>query len=207
MADFDFSRQTASRFFAPRQLARIERTRIGIAGAGGLGSNCAVALARCGFRFFTVADFDVVEASNLNRQTYGVAHIGRPKVYCLAEILAAINPAVSVDARRVRVDAGNAAALFASCDVVVEAFDLPECKAMLTELFIAGGKLFVCASGVAGFGDSDRIRVRRVRENAYVVGDATTDVNQGARPFAPGVMIAAAKQADVVVEWVTGRKE
>ncbi len=50
--------------------AQLERFTVGIAGAGGLGSNCAIALARSGIGTLVLSDFDVVEEANLNRQYF-----------------------------------------------------------------------------------------------------------------------------------------
>ena len=95
MADFTFH-AVAKNYYTDEQYAKIRETRIGIAGAGGLGSNCAINLVRCGFEDFVIVDFDMVELSNLNRQAYTVCHIGRPKVECLSELMRAINPGCTV---------------------------------------------------------------------------------------------------------------
>ncbi len=49
---------------------RLKNKTVGIAGCGGLGSNCAVALARVGVGKLIIADFDIIEESNLNRQYF-----------------------------------------------------------------------------------------------------------------------------------------
>jgi sulfur carrier protein ThiS adenylyltransferase len=206
MDDFSFA-AVGSAYFTQKQYAAIRRTKIGIAGAGGLGSNCAINLGRCGFEKFVIADFDVVEPSNLNRQAYLPAHIGLSKGDCLQELLLQINPACLVEKHRTRLDASNAPGVFGPCDVVVEAFDTAECKAMLVNLFLDSQKLVVSASGVAGFGNSDRIVTRKVRDNFYIIGDGSSDTGLGVKPYAPCVAVAAAKQADVVIEWVLSRVE
>ena len=63
---------------------------VGIAGCGGLGSNCAVALARVGIGKLIIADFDVIEESNLNRQYYFHKQIGSKKVISLKQNIALI---------------------------------------------------------------------------------------------------------------------
>lgn len=65
---------------------------VGIAGLGGLGSNIAVQLTRLGIGHLTLADCDRVEISNLNRQSYRLCDIGRPKPEALTEQLLQINP-------------------------------------------------------------------------------------------------------------------
>jgi sulfur carrier protein ThiS adenylyltransferase len=196
-----------SRYYSKDQYAAIRAATIGIAGAGGLGSNCAVILVRTGFEKFVIADFDVVEPSNLNRQAYLPEHIGLPKVDCLKDQLRKINPACSVDAKQITINETNALSAFSSCDVVVEAFDSPESKAMVVNTFVDTGRLVVSVSGLAGFGNSDRIVTRKVRDNLYMIGDGASGVNGDMRPLAPCVSIAAAKEADAVLEWIlAGRK-
>lgn len=192
----------SAQFFASEQLEKIKNTRVGIAGAGGLGSNCALFLARSGFEKFVIADFDNVEPSNLNRQVYFPSHIGRPKVECLREILLSLNPQIAAESHTVRVDESNCSRIFGECEVVVEAFDRAEAKAMVVSSFLNSPRLLVSASGLGGYGDSDRIVTRRVRDNFYLIGDLESGVGDDRKPHAPCVTIAAAKQADVVLSWV-----
>jgi sulfur carrier protein ThiS adenylyltransferase len=201
---FSFS-SVISRYFTKEQLEAIRTTTIGIAGAGGLGSNCANILVRSGFEKFVIADFDIVEPSNLNRQAYLPHDIGKPKVMCLKASLAMINPQLSIHAHQVTLDEKNAAGIFGHCDVVVEAFDKPQNKAWFVNLFLASEKLVVSASGLAGFGNSDRIVTRRVRDNFFLIGDSTSGVGRYLRPLSPCVTIAAAKQADAVLAWVLSK--
>jgi sulfur carrier protein ThiS adenylyltransferase len=203
MAEFRF-RQVLESCFSPAQIERLGQLTVGIAGCGGLGSNCAVALVRSGFARLRLADFDVVEASNLNRQAYTPAHLGRPKADCLAEVLRQINPDLEVTVCRDRLDAARARDFFVPCDAVVEAFDQAAAKAMLAGVFLPSGKLYVTASGLAGFGASDRLRVRRLGPTAYLVGDEVSGVGPDRKPYAPCVQIAAAKEADIVLAWALG---
>jgi len=68
----------------PEQLANLATARIGIAGVGGLGSNCAMMLARSGIGQLVLVDGDVVDESNLNRQHYFPRHLGQSKVLALS---------------------------------------------------------------------------------------------------------------------------
>jgi sulfur carrier protein ThiS adenylyltransferase len=192
------------RYFSRDQLTRIRRVHVGIAGAGGLGSNCAAALVRCGFRRFTIVDHDAVEPSNLNRQFYFLDQLGLPKVAALADNLRRINPDIAVTARRERVTPENAASLFADCDAVIEAFDDAGAKALLAETCARGGRLYIAASGIAGWGDSDGIVLRQVHETFYLVGDGVSAVSPRRPPCAPRVMVAAAKEADCLLARVLG---
>lgn len=192
------------RYFSAEQLARIAAVRVGIAGAGGLGSNCAQMLVRSGFTQLTIADFDVVEATNLNRQFFFPDQLGKPKVEALRENLLRLNPDLKADIFNGRIDADNARRVFAGCDVIVEAFDRAECKKMLAEVFFNAGPLYISASGLGGWGNSDAITVQRLNSRFYLVGDNVTEADETAPPCAPRVHIAAAKQADLVLAYALG---
>jgi thiamine-phosphate pyrophosphorylase len=181
---------------------KIQSVRIGVAGAGGLGSNCAQLLARSGFKHFVLADFDIIDASNLNRQFYFLSQLKQPKAETLKANLLAINPDLDIQVQPVRLDFKSLHTVFADCAVVVEAFDTVEAKKMAAEAFWHSEKLLVSASGLAGWGGSDDIRIQRMAKNFFLVGDKTTGVTAATPPMAPRVMVAAAKQADIVLAWV-----
>jgi len=180
-------------------LARLQQARIGIAGAGGLGSNCAHILVRAGFRRFVLVDFDRVEASNLNRQFFFPDQVGLPKVEALAANLLRINPDLELELHETAITSENVRPLFAGCDGVLECVDDPSVKKLLAEAMVPSAALFVAASGIAGCGDADRIQTRRLRDNFFLVGDELTAACPGTPPLAPLVALAAAKQADVVL--------
>ncbi len=147
----------------------------------------------------TIADPDIVDASNLNRQAYFPGDVGEPKVLALARHLAALEPAMKIVTHQTAATRDNAAALFAACPLLVEAVDCAETKAMLYELFAPGKELYVTASGMAGFAcDAVMVR-RRPRPNVMAVGDFANPVDRANPPLAPRVMQAAAMQADAVV--------
>ncbi len=183
-------------------LHKIQKIHIGIAGAGGLGSNCAANLARCGFKLFTFVDFDTVEWSNLNRQFFFSHQTGQPKIKMLAENLRAINPDLDLTLHNHRLDEENIHQVFQDCDVVVEAFDRAQDKKMIIEAYINSGKLLVSASGLAGWGNADAIQTHRISSTLYIIGDMATAVSEACPPVSPRVNIAAAKQADVILEYV-----
>lgn len=193
--------QGIARYLSSEDQKRIRGVRIGIAGAGGLGSNCAWMLVRSGFTDFVIADYDRVEASNLNRQFYFAGQIGQLKVEALRQNLLAINPAVSVRAVETKVSPANAASLFAECHAVIEAFDEACDKKMLVEALLPAGKFLVTASGIAGYGDSDRIQTHRIKHNFFMVGDMVSEASIACPPLAPCVTLAAAKEADLVLDW------
>ncbi len=193
--------KTLAEILGAKNLARIQNVKICIAGAGGLGSNCALYLARSGFKRFRIVDFDRVEYSNLNRQFYFASQVGRSKVEALKENLLLVNPDLAIEALPQKISQENVAEYFCGCDAVVEALDNVHGKTMLIEACLGTGKLLVAASGLAGWGNSDRIRIRRVRDNFYIVGDMISEAGPGCPPLAPGVNAAAAMQADVVLSY------
>ncbi|GAB4254738.1 MULTISPECIES: sulfur carrier protein ThiS adenylyltransferase [Deferrisoma] len=188
--------------------ARVKGACVGVAGLGGLGSQVAVALARTGFGRLVLADFDVVEPSNLNRQQYFVDQIGRPKVEALAENLRRINPYVRLDLHQVRLTPENIPEIFRDCRVLVEAFDRADQKAMLVETALTRlpGTWIVAASGLAGYGPADAIRTHRVGERLFVVGDLETEARPGVGLMAPRVGVAAHMQANLVLRVVLGEE-
>jgi len=181
--------------------ARLKRAVVGIAGVGGLGSSVAVALARVGVGRLMIADFDVVEPSNLNRQQYFIDQIGSYKVEALASNLRRINPYVNVEAYRELLGPENIPVIFSECSVVVEAFDRADMKAMLvnTVLECMPQSIVVAASGLAGYGSNNSIATRRVSRRLYLTGDSVSEAAPGNGLMAPRVGIAAHHQANQVV--------
>lgn len=180
----------------------LSQFRVGIAGAGGLGSNCAVALARTGIGALVICDFDVIEKDNLNRQYYFINQIGMVKAEALKENLALINPDVKVITHQKVLDSFNISEIFAGCDVIVEAFDSKEMKEMIIETVQnkMPGIPLVVGSGVAGWGKSDTVRFRRIDNTLYVCGDESTEVSDEIPPLAPRVGMVANMQANTVIE-------
>ncbi|NMB34588.1 MAG: sulfur carrier protein ThiS adenylyltransferase ThiF [Clostridium sp.] len=183
------------------RLKKIQGIKIGIAGAGGLGSNCSLNFVRCGFKKIKIVDMDFVEPSNLNRQFYFYNQIGMPKVLALKENLIRINPDVQVEAILQKITRKNIKELFADCNVLIEAFDGASRKVMMAEEFFSSDKFLVFASGIAGWGKSDDIQTQKVHEKFYVVGDFRTEPTKATPPMSPRVNIVAAKQADIVLNY------
>jgi sulfur carrier protein ThiS adenylyltransferase len=195
----------ANTYLTPEELALLESVRVGIAGAGGLGSNCAMHLVRAGVKHLTVVDFDVVNESNLNRQFFFRDQLGQKKVEALKENLLRIDPDADIRAVDMRLDASSAREVFSDCDIVVEAFDVVDAKVMLVSSFASSGKKLVTASGLAGWGRSNEMRVRKMG-NIVAVGDGETAVGANAAPASPRVGIAAAMQANSVVAMLLGEE-
>lgn len=188
---------------------KLDRAAVGIAGLGGLGSNIAVHLARLGVGRLVLADFDVVDITNLNRQHYTMKDIGIPKTLALQEQLEAINPYLNYETYTERVIPANAARLFADCDVVCEAFDRADQKAMLIETLLERlpDTPIVSGSGMAGYGSANAMRIERKFGRLYVCGDGASDIADGIGLMAPRVALCAAQQATMVLRLLLGERE
>lgn len=178
---------------------------IGIAGCGGLGSNCAVALARVGIGKLIIADFDVIVESNLNRQYFFYDQIGQKKAYALRENINRINPSVIVEAHDIKLKPADILKFYKDCDVIVEAFDLAEMKQMIIETVLSEmpKKHIVSGVGLAGWGDTNSLKVQQIG-NLYICGDSTKEVSEKMPPLAPRVGIVANMEANVVMEILLG---
>jgi len=174
---------------------------VGIAGAGGLGSNCAASLVRSGIGKLIIADFDTVSEANLNRQFYFHEQIGMNKADALRENLLRINPMALLQIHNTKVTPENISLLFSVCDIVVEAFDDAAQKQMLIEYMLVNHPHIplVAASGMAGFGKREQLVVLK-SDNFYICGDSSSEVSEDNPPLAPRVGIVSNMEADVVVE-------
>lgn len=182
--------------------SHLSKFSVGIAGAGGLGSNCAVALARCGVGTLVIADFDIVELQNLSRQYYFTGQVGLMKTVALRESISIINPEVNVITYQKKLDRRNISEIFSGCNVIVEAFDNAEMKEMLIEtvqMKMPGTPLIV-ASGLAGWGRTNEIICRKIDNTLYVCGDESSEISESMPPLAPRVGIVANMQANVVLD-------
>ena len=182
--------------------AKLKNKTVGIAGAGGLGSNCAVALARTGIGKLIVADFDTIDLSNLNRQYYFHHQLGRKKVLALKENVKLVNPDVEVVPLSLKLGPEHIVKVYADCDVIVEAFDRDDMKQMIIETVQEHfpEKPLVVGSGMAGYGDNNSIRTQQFGDNIYVCGDQEKEVSEAMPPLAPRVGIVSMMQANQVLE-------
>lgn len=178
----------------------MQKHTVGIAGAGGLGSNVAMALTRVGIGKLIIADFDVVSDSNLNRQFYFFDQIGKVKVEALKENLKKINPEVKIEIHNLKLDASNLLSIFSEVDVMVEAYDKADCKQIIVETFqVSKSNIpLILGNGMAGWGKSNEMRVQQYG-NLYICGDNLAEIGPEMPPMAPRVLICAAMQANTVM--------
>lgn len=188
---------------------KVKKATVGIAGLGGLGSNIAISLARLGIGKLILVDFDVVEPSNLNRQQYFIRHIGMLKTKALKEIIHEINPYVEIETIDIYLEKENIMSCFKDAQIVVEAFDNPNCKAELTNTILTEStdKFLVAASGMAGYFSNNTIQTKKITKRFYLVGDDTSEAKLGCGLMAPRVSIAANHQANMVLRLILGEEE
>ena len=188
---------------------KIRKSVVGIAGVGGLGSAVAIALARIGIGTLILVDFDIVEPSNLNRQQYFVDQIGMLKVEALRDNLSKINPYVKIKIFSEKIDPNNVERLFGEAQVVVEAFDRADQKAMLINAISErmSETYIIAASGVAGYEANNEIQTIRFSSRIFIVGDQKTEARPGVGLMAPRVGIAAHHQANLVLRILLGEEK
>jgi len=183
---------------------KLQKSTVGIAGCGGLGSNAAVALVRAGVGNLIIADFDKVELSNLNRQYYFLSDVGKNKTDALKNHLLNINPDLNLTLYNEKITPDNIK-IFEKADILIEAFDKNTEKQMLIEEWcLLTNKPIVCGSGLSGYSDISSIKVEKY-DNIYICGEQKTDMMIGLS--APKVAIVANLQAATVIEWIMGKKK
>ena len=189
--------------------ARFSNATVAVCGLGGLGSNIAFSLARAGVGKLILIDFDRVDLSNLHRQQYGVSQLGAYKTDALSASLREIAPYVETVTHTIRVTEENITSLLQPADIVCEAFDRAEAKAMLVNgvLEMLPDKYLVAASGMAGLSSANQIKTRRVAKRFYLCGDEASDVAEGIGLVSARVMLCAAHQAHMVLRILAGEYE
>ncbi|HZG70185.1 MAG TPA: sulfur carrier protein ThiS adenylyltransferase ThiF [Chondromyces sp.] len=188
---------------------KVKKGRVAIAGLGGLGSNIAIMLARIGVGELLLVDFDIVEPSNLNRQSYYVRHLGLPKTMALKEQIEEINPFITISTKTVKITEDNVKELFTGYDIICEAFDKPDQKSMLVNAALEQlpEVKVVSGSGMAGYDSSNLIKTTRPMKRLYVCGDLENEAKVGRGLMAPRVQICAGHQANMILRLLLGIEE
>ena len=188
---------------------KISAARVAVCGLGGLGSNIAIALARAGVGHLHLIDFDRVDITNLNRQQYFVRQLGLLKTDALQETLTDIAPYCDITANSVKITEDNFVQLLEKEDIICEAFDCSEAKAMLVNGVLERfpEKYLLSSSGMAGFGSANTIVTRHVFQHFYLCGDGMSDVNDGIGLVSSRVLACAAHEAHMVIRILAGEIE
>ncbi|BDR67529.1 thiamine biosynthesis protein ThiF [Clostridium tetani] len=182
----------------------LRKASVAIAGLGGLGSTAALSLARIGIGKLILVDYDVVEPSNLNRQQYFIKHIGMKKTEAIKDIISQCNPFVDIQTIDAYVDEKNMENIFKDADIIIEAFDNAETKALITNTVLTTmkDKKIITASGLAGYEDCNLIRSKKINDRFYIVGDGQAEAKSGRGLMAPRVSVVANHQANLVLELI-----
>lgn len=180
---------------------RFSSATVAVCGLGGLGSNISISLARAGIGKLILIDFDKVDITNLHRQQYKATQIGMYKTDALSENLKEISPYIELEAHTVYVNEDNAKDLLNEADIICEAFDKAECKAMLANTVLENmpAKFLISGSGMAGIASANTIKTRKVTDHFYICGDEVSDISDGTGLFSSRVMLCAAHQAHMVL--------
>lgn len=192
----------------PNVYEKLKKASVGIAGAGGLGSNIALSLARIGVGNIKIVDFDIVEPSNLNRQQYYIKDIGEYKVNALKRNLREVNPFINVIAIIERLNKDNIKESFDDVDIIIEAFDNPECKAEISNVVLTEmrDKVLIASSGMASYYPSNDIITRRINNRFYICGDGVNEAKEGSGLMAPRVAICANHMANCALRIILGEE-
>ncbi|HRR06620.1 MAG TPA: sulfur carrier protein ThiS adenylyltransferase ThiF, partial [Victivallales bacterium] len=169
-----------------------------IAGAGGLGSNLAIMLARAGIGTLIICDFDIVLESNLNRQAYFLNQINKAKVDSLKDNISNINPFCNVITIREKLNSTNFSKFIPqNINIAFECFDDSLAKSEIFTYFRKNMTSIplIVVSGLAGIGPAKDIKIKKLHNNIWLIGDEKSEVNQSTGTISTRVMIAASLQA------------
>ena len=183
---------------------KFSKATVNIFGLGGLGSNVAVALTRCGVGHLRLIDYDKLDLTNLNRQQYFIDQVGMYKTEALRENLLKINPYVNIEIISSKVTEDNISELLKLDGIICEAFDKPEAKSLIIDAFFSQDnykdRVIVAASGMAGFGRSNLIVTKKMNDNFYLCGDNESDVEKENRLVSSRVAICANHEANAIID-------
>ena len=189
--------------------SRFSSAKVAVCGLGGLGSNIAISLARAGIGQIHLIDFDKVDITNLHRQQYAVRQLGMYKTDALKETLAAIAPYAKIRTDTVRITEDNLKRLLSEDEIICEAFDNAQAKAMLVNGVLEAfpDKYIIAASGMAGIASSNSIQTRKITSRFYLCGDGSSDIADANGLFSSRVMLCAAHQAHMALRILAGKTE
>ncbi len=188
---------------------KYDRATVAICGLGGLGSNIAICLARAGVGHLILIDFDKVDVTNLHRQQYKIDQVGMNKTDAILANIKETNPYIEVDVRQVMVTKDNALELTKDADIICEAFDKAQNKAMLVNLILekTPDKYILSSSGMAGFGSANLISTKKITKRFFLSGDDVSDVDDGIGLISSRVMVCGAHEAHMALRILAGMTE
>ena len=188
---------------------KLENASVAVCGLGGLGSNISIALARAGIGELHLIDYDKVDISNLNRQQFFIEQLGQPKTEALFDTLKRIAPYCNIKIDNIKLSEDNMKDILSNEDIIVEAFDKADQKAMLVNFVLEHmpDKYLVAGSGMAGLAPSNMITTKRITKRFYLCGDGVSDIANDIGLISARVLICAAHQAHAVIRIIAGEYE
>ncbi|MDR0578745.1 MAG: HesA/MoeB/ThiF family protein [Candidatus Accumulibacter sp.] len=191
---------------------KICAAKVLVIGAGGLGSPIAYYLAAAGVGTIGIADGDVVDVSNLQRQIiHTTAEVGAPKVESAKRKMLAINPGVTVDTYRMMLDASNILEVVAPYDFVIDGTDNFAAKFLVNDACVLAGKPFSHGGILRFTGQTMTVRPRESACYACVfdrpppAGVVPTCASAGVLGAVAGML--GAIQAAEALKFITGAGE
>ncbi|MDE7157556.1 MAG: sulfur carrier protein ThiS adenylyltransferase ThiF [Lachnospiraceae bacterium] len=188
---------------------KLKNAKVAVAGLGGLGSHVSIALARLGIGHLRLIDYDVVDITNIFRQCYLLRHIGKYKTDCMKAQIAEINPYIKVETITKKITRENVMELMGDSDIICEALDQKESKAMLLNEIMehSEDKIVVAGSGMAGTDSANRIVTRKITRRFYVCGDGVSGLEDRLQLMAPRVALCAMHEANMIMRILLGEPE
>jgi len=181
---------------------KLDRSVVAICGLGGLGSNIAIALTRAGVGKLILTDYDKVDITNIHRQQYYADQIGMYKTEAIKDNLKRINPYMELELNNIKISEDNIEELLGHADIICEAFDKADQKAMLVNFVLEHfpEKYLVAGSGMAGLDSVNLIKTREITKHFIICGDGNSDVNTSGSLMASRVMACASHEAHAVIQ-------
>jgi len=126
---------------------KLKTARVLVIGIGGLGSPVSVYLTAAGIGTLGIVDFDVVELTNLQRQTvYSTSDVGQPKLLAAKKRLSQINPTVKIETYDVRLNTKNAERIIREYDIIIDGTDNFPARYLMNETCVRLNKPFIYGS-------------------------------------------------------------
>lgn len=184
---------------------KLDRSVVAICGLGGLGSNIAIALTRAGVGKLILTDYDKVDITNIHRQQYYADQIGMYKTEAIKDNLKRINPYMELELHNLKISEDNIEELLGQADIICEAFDKADQKAMLVNFVLEHfpEKYLVAGSGMAGLDSVNLIQTREITKHFIICGDGNSDVNTSGSLVASRVMACASHEAHAVIQIIS----
>lgn len=153
-----YSRQLALSAIGEQGQHQLKHSRVGVIGVGGLGCFSAIQLAAMGVGSLTLVDQDVVDITNLHRQTlYDASNIGYPKVEVAQKRLQAINPHIDIEALPITISETTAPAVVKNVDVIIDGLDRLRPRYAINKACIESGIPYIYAGALETYGNVSTI--------------------------------------------------